>query len=118
MQNVKDVKKVGKFKKKVYSFDKKGNKIEKTIETDDMYRVVLNNYDSIYLTKEQFNLYHVKFDENSDKKEEIPQNIDEVLEQLEEENENVDNFGNVSDKTKELNTNFLIPNKSSDIIAN
>lgn len=77
MSNVLDIKKLNNFKKKVITFDKKGNKKEQTVDVNDMYLVTLNNSDQIALSEKQLKYYNVKLDTKSNNKvKEIEENLE------------------------------------------
>ena len=95
--NVIDVRKMNKIKKKIYSFDKKGKRKEEFVEVDDMYMVTLRNGNQVALTKKQIKQYGIIFDENSKK-----------LEQNQQENVTVDDEDDDLDEVNVNNTaNFL-----------
>lgn len=77
MSNVLDIKKLNNFKKKVITFDKKGNKKEQTVDVNDMYLVTLKNGDQIALSEKQLKYYNVKLDTKSNNK------VKEIEEDLE-----------------------------------
>lgn len=82
MSNVIDIKKLDNYKKKVITFDKKGNKKEQTVDINDMYLVTLNNGDQIALTEKQIAFYNIRLDKKSNKKEEKVEEVktdDEII---------------------------------------
>lgn len=86
MSNVIDIKKLNNYKKKIITFDKKGNKKEQTVDVNDMYLVTLNNGDQIALTEKQIAFYNIKLDKKSNKKE-------EKVEEVKTDDEIIDNNG-------------------------
>lgn len=86
MSNVIDIKKLDNYKKKIITFDKKGNKKEQTVDVNDMYLVTLNNGDQIALTEKQIAFYNIKLDKKSNKEE-------EKVEEVKTDDEIIDNNG-------------------------
>lgn len=78
MNNVADVRKMNKIKKKVYSFDKKGKRKEEVIEVDDLFMVTLKNGDQVALTEKQLKQYGIVFDKDEVKSEQKQVNIEDI----------------------------------------
>lgn len=67
MQNVINVKKLPKIKKKIITFDKKGNRKEQIVEKDDLFSVTLMTGDVIALNEKQMKFYGIEFEEDLSK---------------------------------------------------
>lgn len=92
--NVADVRKMDKIKKKIYSFDKKGKRKEEVVEVNDMYMVTLRNGDQVALTEKQLKFYGIIYSKETKKSEEVQQNIvniDDDDDDLELNNDNDEN---------------------------
>lgn len=105
MSSYKSCKKTKPIIKTVYSFNKKGKRIEKTVQDDDVYLLTLNNGSSIVVNKKTLSQLGISLEQNSQDDKKVLENstkIEQIIKNIE---ENEDNFDNDDDNDVNNKTN-------------
>lgn len=90
MSKIRAVKKCPTFTKEIITFDKKGRRIVKTVEVSDNYLLIMDNGNSLAVTKKQLADYGVKYEELPTITEKTAEKIEEPIEEVVEDPEIVE----------------------------